>query len=267
MLQARFSRPKPFTAAGGRQTVPVCAAVKSVDQTCHSPVTAALHSASRRAALAGVLSVSLLASGAALARPEGVNRPELLPKEFSPVIDVAGFLTPSEESRVRTEVEHLEQDTGFKLRVLAQNYPETPGLAIRDFWGVDDNTIVFVADPTFGDILNFNVGQGVDLEVPRSFWNRLAGKFGNKFFWQDNGEAASILNAVSVQLTQQQQQQQQQQRQPPHCLRGVLAFFVVWVSAIDSCLREPSGKLKCSNIQGEFGEKPSSGKFGKLFGL
>jgi hypothetical protein len=42
-----------------------------------------------------------------------------------------------------------------------------PGLAIRDYWGVDDSFVVLVADPNFGDILNFNVGQGVDLEVPR----------------------------------------------------------------------------------------------------
>jgi hypothetical protein len=41
------------------------------------------------------------------------------------------------------------------------------GLAIREYWGVDDSTIVFVADPTFGDILNFNVGGKVDLDVPR----------------------------------------------------------------------------------------------------
>ncbi len=64
----------------------------------------------------------------ASARPEGVNRPELLPKgEVTPVIDVAGFLAPSEEKKLRAEVEALERDTGFRLRVLAQNYPETPG--------------------------------------------------------------------------------------------------------------------------------------------
>lgn len=31
----------------------------------------------------------------------------------------------------------------------------------------------------------------------QSFWSRLAGKYGNKFYWQEKGEAASIMNAVS----------------------------------------------------------------------
>ena len=153
-------------------------------------------------------------SGAS-ARLEGVNKPELLPASPTPVIDVAGFLTSGEEARIAAIVGALEADTGIKLRVLAQNYPDTPGLAIRDFWGVDDDTVVFVADPGTGNILNFNVGAGVDLRVPRSFWSRLAGKYGTKFYWRDNGESASILNAVH---------------------------------AIDVCVREPVGRAQCGAV-------------------
>ena len=103
----------------------------------------------------------------AVARLEGVNKPELLPKEFTTVIDVAGFLTDGEvsklvrkltvvkrllkfapgctfahaahtcskrhasnlqERRIKTEIQSLERDKGVKLRVLAQNYPNTPGM-------------------------------------------------------------------------------------------------------------------------------------------
>jgi hypothetical protein len=57
---------------------------------------------------------------------------------------------------------------------------------------------------------------------------------GHRFFWQEKGEAASILNAVS---------------------------------AIDTCLREEPGKFKCSKVQGEFGEKDSAGPFSRMLGL
>jgi hypothetical protein len=110
---------------------------------------------------------------------------------------------------------------------------------VRDYWRVDDSTVVFVADPTFGDILNFNVGAAVDLEVPQSFWGRLSGKYGNKFYWQQSGEAASIVQAVS---------------------------------AIDACLREPSGRSKCSAVRGvpeieaAAASESGGGGFGGFFG-
>ncbi|KAE8792457.1 Thylakoid lumenal 15.0 kDa protein 2, chloroplastic [Hordeum vulgare] len=56
----------------------------------------------------------------------GVNKPKLLPKEFTTIIDVAGFLSSGQENRIHQEIEDLEKDTGYKLRVLAQNYPDTP---------------------------------------------------------------------------------------------------------------------------------------------
>lgn len=33
-----------------------------------------------------------------------------------------------QEKRLAQEIANIEKDTGFKLRVLAQNYPDTPGV-------------------------------------------------------------------------------------------------------------------------------------------
>eukprot|EP00249_Psilotum_nudum_P003252 c16645_g1_i1 orf=307-1038(-) len=171
-----------------------------------------------KVALVAVLGFSLALGGinTAEARPEGVNRPELLPKYFTPVIDIAGFLSAGQEQRLKKELLDLEEVTGIKLRVLAQNYPDTPGLAIKDYWQVDDNTIVFVADHSFGNFLNFNVGAAVDMNVPVSFWTHLAGIYGTTFYWQEKGEDSAIEAAVS---------------------------------AISSCLRESPRPHTCANIQ------------------
>ena len=147
---------------------------------------------------AGVVS-SVAFVGVAEARLEGVNNPQLLPEGNPvPVLDVAGYLGKSDVARLTKTVESLERDTGLKLRVLAQAYPQTPGLAVKDYWNVDDDTVVFVADPGLGNILNFSVGANVDLEIPPSFWTRLANKYGTKFYWSEKGEEASISAAVNA---------------------------------------------------------------------
>ncbi len=53
---------------------------------------------------------------------------------------------------------------------------------------------------------------GVDAQ---RFWSILAGKYGAKPYWQDNGQEAAVVNAVS---------------------------------AIDSCVREPQGRFKCTKV-------------------
>ena len=64
----------------------------------------------------------------ASARLEGVNKPELLPSEKGlNVIQVEKFLTKGQEKRMNDLLGKLETDTGYRVKVLCQAYPRTPG--------------------------------------------------------------------------------------------------------------------------------------------
>jgi hypothetical protein len=104
----------------------------------------------------------------ASARLESVNRPDLLPQgKGLNVIQTEKFLTTGQVRRLNDMLVSLEKDTGFRVRVLCQNYPNTPGLAIRDYWSLgkedqlDDKYVVLVVDQFGGrgNSLNFNVGD------------------------------------------------------------------------------------------------------------
>ena len=136
--------------------------------------------------------------------PEGVNRPDLLPDGPKVnIIDLEKMLAPSQSKKIDKLLANLERDTGYKFRVLCQRYPQTPGLAIKNYWDLDDKSIVMVVDrgaskSGMANILNFNVGQGVDLALPPVFWTRLRNFFGTVYYVKDNGEDSAIINAVDT---------------------------------------------------------------------
>jgi hypothetical protein len=141
------------------------------------------------------------------ARPEGVNRPDLLPSgPVTSVIDTANFLTKGQEKKVLSAISDLEKSTGYKLRLLCQSYPNTPGLAIKEYWGIDDNTVLLVADRGEGfnrkgiptNIMNLNIGRNLDTVLPAQFWTRLTNKLGNQPYVKENGEDVAVLNAVEA---------------------------------------------------------------------
>eukprot|EP00667_Euglena_gracilis_P018940 EG_transcript_20226 len=155
----------------------------------------------RRDVLAtGIAAAVAMTPQVALARKPGVNKPELLPAgDVVNVIDLAGMLTPSQIKELERNIEAIQRLYGVKLRVLCQRYPETPGEAIVDYWKVDDSTIVLVADDTFPNLLNFNVGVDADLLAPNGrFWTQLRANFGTQTFVRKNGEDEAILEAVEA---------------------------------------------------------------------
>jgi len=123
------------------------------------------------------------------------NNPDLLPNTPTPIIDLARSLTSIQEERLSEELAQFEAETGWKLRVLTQ-YDRTPGLAVKDFWGLDEKSVLLVADSRGGNILNFNVGDDLYKFLPRTFWVELQTRYGNLYFVREEGEDQSILQSL-----------------------------------------------------------------------
>ncbi len=78
------------------------------------------------------------------------------------------------------------------------NYPSSTTFQKQD--QKDDKYIVLVVDQFGGrgNVLNFNVGDGVKFALPNVFWTRLSGKYGTTFFVKENGIDIAITNAIEA---------------------------------------------------------------------
>ena len=112
--------------------------------------------------------LSLAAVLVMFAAPAGaIDNPDLLPDHPTPVIDLAKALSQTQRQSLEASLDAFEQRSGWKLRVLTQ-YERTPGLAVKEFWGLDERSLLLVADPRGGNLLNFNVGDALFALMPRT---------------------------------------------------------------------------------------------------
>lgn len=124
-----------------------------------------------------------------------VNNPELLPDEVTPVVDLANLLPSIQEESLNQNLEEFEAETGWKMRVLTQ-YDRSPGRAVKQFWGLDDKSILLVADSRGGNLLAFSIGDDVYELLPRNFWIELQTRFGNMYYIREHGENNAIVEAL-----------------------------------------------------------------------
>jgi hypothetical protein len=126
-----------------------------------------------------------------------VNNPDLLPSETTPIVDLANFLPDVQEDRMIEDINDFEAETGWKLRVLTQ-YDRSPGRAVIPFWGLDDKSILLVADARGGNLLAFSIGDAVYELMPRTFWIEMQARFGNMYYIRENGENLAITEALDT---------------------------------------------------------------------
>ena len=124
-----------------------------------------------------------------------VNNPELLPEIETPVVDLANFLPDLQEESLIENLNSFEAETGWKMRVLTQ-YDRSPGRAVKKFWGLDDKSILLVADGRGGNLLAFSIGDDVYELLPRNFWIELQTRFGNMYYIREHGENNAIVEAL-----------------------------------------------------------------------
>ena len=149
----------------------------------------------KRRLVGGLLALMCVLLGVAPA--SAADNPELLPDHPTPVIDLARSFSDVQRANLEQQLSQVEADTGWKLRVLTQ-YERTPGLAVKDFWNLDERSLLLVADPRGGNLLNFNVGDALFALMPRTYWVELQTRFGNQFYVRDHGEDGAILDALAA---------------------------------------------------------------------
>lgn len=123
------------------------------------------------------------------------DNPDLLPDHPTPVIDLGHLLTDGQRSALEAELDDFAKTSGWKLRVLTQ-YDRTPGLAVKDFWDLDERSLLLVADERGGNLLNFNVGDALFALLPRTFWVELQTRFGNQYYVREHGRDGAVLDAL-----------------------------------------------------------------------
>ena len=142
-----------------------------------------------------VAAMLVLLSWAIAPEAQAYDNPELLPEEPIAVVDLANSIPDGQEQSLVERLESFEAETGWKLRVLTQ-FDRTPGRAVKDFWGLDNKSLLLIADARGGNLLNFNVGDAFYEFMPRTFWIELQTRYCNQFFVRDNGEYQAIVESL-----------------------------------------------------------------------
>lgn len=129
-----------------------------------------------------------------------------------PIEDYAKVVPKDAKPKLEDQLERLERDTGYKVRVLTQ-YTDTSGgrqnaniptaSELKVGWDIkddlNDNYAIIFMDPSAPNVLGFKYSKTVQTEkLPRPFFTELQSRYGNMFYVRDNGEYRALKESIDA---------------------------------------------------------------------
>ena len=124
------------------------------------------------------------------------------------VLDYGGVFakTPESLAKLREDIARVEGSTGWRLRVVTGDGPGGVGVAMpaandlyRYFGAEDRKLVIMTVDEFNGNVLDFyNDQQALSPIVPKSVVQEIRGRYGNKYFVDEEGLEAATVAAASA---------------------------------------------------------------------
>eukprot|EP00241_Pyramimonas_parkeae_P006608 CAMPEP_0114238522 /NCGR_PEP_ID=MMETSP0058-20121206/7969_1 /TAXON_ID=36894 /ORGANISM="Pyramimonas parkeae, CCMP726" /LENGTH=340 /DNA_ID=CAMNT_0001350637 /DNA_START=285 /DNA_END=1307 /DNA_ORIENTATION=- len=119
------------------------------------------------------------------------------------VLDYGRVLRGNAKLKLDSDLQRLQEDTGWKLVVLTSYGEGTapPLRALQQYWKADSKTIIVSVDEFKGNVLEFyydSVNPVVKQTIPRNVFQELRGRYGNVYYMKETGAESAVMEVTNV---------------------------------------------------------------------
>ena len=119
------------------------------------------------------------------------------------ILDYGRVFAPERADALRATIADLEARTGWRVRVVTGYGPTSTSMPAPNdlyrYWRADRKTVILAADAFNGNVLEFyDDSQALKNVIPKSVFQEIRGRFGNKYFVDEEGVEAATTRAAET---------------------------------------------------------------------
>ena len=119
------------------------------------------------------------------------------------ILDYGRVFAPERADALRATIADLEARTGWRVRVVTGYGPTSTSMPAPNdlyrYWRADRKTVILAANAFNGNVLEFyDDSQALKNIIPKSVFQEIRGRFGNKYFVDEEGVEAATTRAAET---------------------------------------------------------------------